>query len=268
MLLALLQGNATPLDVDRNLATVDAAAREAAAAGAAVLLTPELFPVGYDPLGLKAAFDPATLPGIQAELAAIARRHHIGLVYSLPAVAGAGEWNISATLIDDTGHQVLNYVKVHLFGDHERAAFSGGTQPPAVVDFGGLKTSMVICYDVEFPETVRAAAVRGAELVLVPTALAHGYDEVPQLLLRARALENHVAIGYANHSGTEAGVTFGGGSVVAGSDGALLAEAGRGATILYAEVDGDRIRNDRAAVPYVAERRPELYRAWDAGRSA
>ncbi|WP_125611304.1 nitrilase-related carbon-nitrogen hydrolase [Specibacter cremeus] len=265
MLLALLQANALPLDVRANLATLDAAAHEAASAGAAILLTPELFPVGYEPRRVRADLDAAALPGIRAELAAIARRHGIGLVYSLPAVTDAGDWHITATLVDGTGATLLAYAKVHLFGPDERAAFAGATQPPAVVHFGGLRTALLICYDVEFPEAVRAAAVRGAELVLVPTALAHGFDEVPQLLIRARALENHVAIGYANHCGTEGGVTFGGGSIVAGSDGAQLAVAGDTATVIYARIDADRIRADRGEVPYLAERRPDLYRQWGLG---
>ena len=129
----------------------------------------------------------------------------------------------------------------------------------------GLNIAMVICYDVEFPESVRAAAVRGADAVLVPTALAHGFDEVPNIILRARALENHVAVAYANHCGIEDGTTFGGGSIIAGPDGGVLASAGIGAELLYAELDADAIRGSRAGVPYLAERRPELYREWENG---
>ncbi|MGA7203110.1 MAG: nitrilase-related carbon-nitrogen hydrolase [Specibacter sp.] len=263
MLVALLQANATPLDIQANLATMAAAAAEASAAGADVLVTAELFAVGYDPLGIDADLDPAVLPAIRQELADIARNHGIGLVYSLPRPDEAGQLTIAATLLDATGRELLNYGKVHLFGNEERKAFSGATEPPGVVRFCGLNVAMVICYDVEFPETVRAAAVRGADVVLVPTALAHGFDEVPQLLVRARALENHVAIAYANHCGTEAGVVFGGGSVIAGPDGGLLASAGPDAELLYARLDADTIHATRTEVPYLSERRPDLYRAWD-----
>jgi predicted amidohydrolase len=133
----------------------------------------------------------------------------------------------------------------------------------------------VICYDVEFPETVRAAAVRGARLVLVPTALSEGFAAVPQLLVRARALENQVTVAYANHSGMEDGCDFLGGSVIAAPDGSLLAEAGAGPELLFAELPepvgagaeaaagetGDAVE---AAVAYLADRRPETYRSWDA----
>lgn len=161
MLLALMQANARVLDVDANCAALEAAARTAAAEGAAVLVTPELFAVGYAPLRLRAELDHARLPVIRETLAGIARRHGIALVYSLPSVTDAGSWHITSTLVDSAGVELLSYAKVHLFGDDERAAFSPAAAGPAVVEFNGIRTSMVICYDVEFPETVRAAALAG-----------------------------------------------------------------------------------------------------------
>ncbi|WP_144662379.1 carbon-nitrogen hydrolase family protein [Paenarthrobacter nicotinovorans] len=279
MLLALLQANASVLDVDANLRTIDDAAQRAANAGAGLLLTPELFPVGYAPLRLHAELDPATLPEIRERLAAIARTHGIGLVYSLPALAQAriqeqhddaaqpphadGAWHITATLLDAEGNEVLNYAKVHLFGPEEHKAFVGAEEPPAVVDFNGIRASMLICYDVEFPEAVRAAATRGAELLLVPTALSAGFDNVPQVLIRARALESQLNVAYANHSGHEDVYNFLGGSVVAGPDGSLLAAAGEGAALLFAEVGTETVKAARDEVPYLRERRPELYKEWD-----
>ncbi|WP_457966224.1 nitrilase [Arthrobacter sp. D1-29] len=257
-----MQANSAVLDVEANCAAVEAAARSAAAAGAVVLVTPELFPVGYAPRKLRAGLDPARLPGIRAGLAGIARRWGIGLVYSLPEVTAGGAWHITSTLLDAAGNELIHYAKVHLFGDEERAAFSPAGERPAVVDFNGIPTSMVICYDVEFPEIVRAAAVSGAELLLVPTALAHGFEAVPQVLLRARALESQLTIAYANHSGMEDGCLFLGGSVIAGPDGALLAAAGEGSQLLFAEVGPDAARQARAVVPYLEERRPDLYRSW------
>jgi predicted amidohydrolase len=264
VLLALLQANAAVLELEANCSAIDAAARTASAAGAAVLVTPELFPVGYAPRQVRSRLDPALLPALHERLSDIARRNSIGLVYSLPRITEQGDWQISATLLDATGSPLLSYGKVHLFGPDEQAAFTPAGERPAVVDFQGIPTSMVICYDVEFPEAVRAAAAGGAELLLVPTALAHGFDDVPQVLLRARALESQLAIAYANHSGVEDGCRFLGGSVIAGPDGKLLAAAGEEAQLLFADVDPDAAKRERAKVPYLDERRPDLYRAWDA----
>ncbi len=293
MLLSVLQANAAVLDVEANLRTIDEAANQAARAGAGLLLTPELFPVGYAPLRLRSELDPATLPALRESLAGIARRNGIGLVYSLPAEAavaadaaeaagaagpadeggdgsrdmdraGGHGWHISASLVDASGAELLRYAKVHLFGDEERTAFVPAGEPPAVVDFLGIRTSLLICYDIEFPEAARAAAARGAELLLVPTALSEGYGAVPQVLVRARALESQLNVAYANHCGAEDSYTFGGGSVVAGPDGGLLAAAGNAPELLFATVGTEAVRAARDDVPYLRERRPELYREWEA----
>jgi predicted amidohydrolase len=264
LLLALLQANAVVMDIEANHAIIDAAARDAAAAGASVLVTPELFTVGYAPQRVRAELEPASLPELHSRYARVARRHGIGLVYSLPHVTEQGEWHISATLVDADANTLLRYDKVHLFGPDERAAFRPAAGRPAVVDFNGIPTSMVICYDVEFPETVRAAAVAGAELLLVPTALSYGFDDVPQVLLRARSLESQLSIVYANHVGVEENCRFLGGSVITGSDGTLLAAGGDEAQLLYAAWDESATRRARSEVPYLDDRRPELYRSWPA----
>ena len=263
MKLALMQANSRVLDIEGNCEAIDRTARMAAEAGAEVLLTPELFPVGYAPLRVRAELELNALPGIRRTLAGIAARHRIAMVYSLPRVTADGQWQITATVLDNRGNELLSYAKVHLFGPEERKAFSPAEAAPAVVDLGGMKASLAICYDVEFPETVRAAAAAGADLLLVPTALAHGFESVPQVLLRARALESQLTVAYANHSGEEDGCTFLGGSVIAGPDGELLAAAGTGPELLYAEVSAEAAQQARDAVPYLRERRPDVYRAWD-----
>lgn len=265
MKLALLQAQARVLDCAHNLTVIDDAAARAAQAGAAVLLTPELFPCGYDPLRVRRELDPAALPSVRDELRRIARRHAIALVYSLPVVAEDGTWRIGATLLDRNGEVRLDYAKVHLFGAEERQAFTGAIEPPQVIRWEGFETSLLICYDVEFPEAVRAAADRGAQLVLVPTALAAGFSSVPDVLVRARALESQVAIAYANHCGTEGGLEFCGTSLIAGAVGEVLARAGEGPEILYADVTPEGILEARKAVPYLQERSPELYRSWAEG---
>lgn len=262
VLLALMQANAVVLDEEANCAAVEEAAREAAAQGAQLLLTPELFPVGYAPRRLRSDLNPGTLPAIRQTLAGIARRHRIGLVHSLPSVTAAGEWQITATLISENGEELLSYAKVHLFGPDERQAFTAAGTAPAVVDFHGVRVSLVICYDIEFPESARAAAVRGADLLLVPTALGPGFDAVPQVLVRARALENQMTVAYANHSGAEDGIDFPGGSVIAAPDGSLLAAAGSGAALLLAEVPAPGPGGD-VPVSYLRDRRPGTYRSWE-----
>ncbi|MEH0110394.1 nitrilase-related carbon-nitrogen hydrolase [Tersicoccus sp. MR15.9] len=269
MRVAALQAQAETADPEANLATIAEAAHRAAADGAAVLVTPELFVTGYAPVRIGSGFDPATVPALLEAAAGVAREAGIALVVSLPNTdAGTGPLMITATLFDRTGEAVLSYAKVHLFGPDESAAFTASFAAPRVVDLDGVPVSLLICYDVEFPESVRAAVDAGAELVLVPTALSTGFDTVPRILLRARALESQVAIVYANHSGTEDGLDFLGGSVVVGADGTVLAEAGAGPRLLIADLPEDGVGLARGAVPYLVERRTDLYRQWHEDRTA
>ena len=96
---------------------------------------------------------------------------------------------------------------------------------------------MLICYDVEFPEAVRALALAGANLLLIPTALTPEYDAVPGAIVPARALENQVFVAYCNHAGTENGLAYLGGSCIASPDGRKLANAGPAETLLIVDLD-------------------------------
>ena len=73
---------------------------------------------------------------------------------------------------------------------------------PEIFEIGGLKAALLICYDVEFPESVRALALAGAELVIVPTALMQPFDVVAKTIVPARAYENQLFVAYANRCGS------------------------------------------------------------------
>lgn len=263
MKLAVLQDRAAVGDVPANLSTLTAAMARAAARGADALVTPELFLTGYAPGPVRAQADLQEVEQARRELASAAAEHRIAVVISYPAAASDGTWQIRACLYDREGRELLDYGKVHLFGPDEAAAFSPDQQAPTVVDLAGIPVSIVICYDVEFPETVRAAAVAGAELILVPTAMSEGYREVSEVLLRARALENHAVLAYSNHAGEEDGILFDGRSVIAGPRGRDLARAGEQPELILAEIDREDLQRSRREIPYLQQRRPELYARWE-----
>ena len=107
---------------------------------------------------------------------------------------------------------------------------------------------------------MRTYALQGVELVLVPTALMLPFDFIPEKMVPTRAFENQVFIAYANRIGTEGELTYAGLSVLAAPDGVDLARAGRGEELIMAEVDFAAAEAARAANPYLADRRPRLYR--------
>ncbi|PPB48013.1 carbon-nitrogen hydrolase [Arthrobacter pityocampae] len=261
--LAVLQAAGTVGAVEENLRRLDGFAARAAAQGAEILVTPELFATGYAP-AVAAESDGAA---IRDALACIARRYGIALVGS-SVEATPDARHITASLFDHQGAELTRYRKSHLFGAEEQAVFAPGNERPEVLRLLGMSVALGICYDVEFPEFVRSAAGRGTDLLLIPTAVpatgdvgnrppAHTYnaERISTLLVPARALENGVYIAYANH--TAPGFT--GLSCIVSPYGTFLGLAGDGEELLFAGVDPAEVRRAREINTYLLCRRPELF---------
>ncbi|MBT9382244.1 carbon-nitrogen hydrolase family protein [Pseudooceanicola sp. CBS1P-1] len=215
-----------PEDPELALALCPALARGAAMQGAELLLLPELLLPGYNRPDRHAALAQAQDgPWMQA-MAAVAREAGIALCWGWAERHDGRLWN-AATVLDSAGRTLAHYRKIQLFGEMERSVFTPGTQAPPVFTLAGRRCGLLICYDIEFPEHARALARAGAEVLLVPTANPEGFDGVPGILVPARALENAMTVAYANYTGPDHGLVFGGGSVVAGPDGQALNRLGR-----------------------------------------
>ncbi len=235
--LALLQCESLAGDVSANLHRLDAACRDAAASGADVLVTPEMFLTGYN-IGRSAAAalaEPARGARVEA-VGVIARRHGIAIVFGHTEKDEAGFVFNTAVCVDSEGRFAASYRKTHLFGDLDRDMFRAGSGNEALFDLHGWKIGMLICYDVEFPENARRLALQGADLIVVPTANMEGFDFVAQHLVPTRAYENQLFVAYANFCGTEADLSYNGLSCVAAPDGALLAQGGRKPSLVLADL--------------------------------
>ncbi|WP_030321567.1 carbon-nitrogen hydrolase family protein [Streptomyces sp. NRRL B-3229] len=255
---ALLQSSGRPGSVETNLKVLDEAAASAAAAGAALLAAPEMFLTGYaigDDIARLA--EEADGEGADA-VAEIAARHGLAVAYGYPERSGDTVFN-SAQLISADGTRLANYRKTHLFGCFERDHFTPGEQPVVQAELGGLRVGLMICYDVEFPENVRAHALAGTDLLLVPTAQMHPFQFVAESLVPVRAWENQMYVAYVNRVGQEGEFDFVGLSVLAGPDGVARARAGRAADLILADVDPAFLAASRETNPYLKDRRPGLY---------
>ncbi|MFF1307451.1 carbon-nitrogen hydrolase family protein [Streptomyces sp. NPDC058307] len=267
---ALLQSSGRPGSVEGNLKVLDEAAGRAAAAGAALLAAPEMFLTGYA-IGDDIAHLAEVADGESADaVAEIACRHGVAIAYGYPELAGVAEveggsgpdggsvFN-SAQLISADGTRLANYRKTHLFGCFERDQFEPGEQAVVQAELGGLTVGLMICYDVEFPENVRAHALAGTDLLIVPTAQMHPFQFVAESLVPVRAWENQMYVAYVNRVGQEGEFEFLGLSVLAGPDGVARARAGRSEELVFADTDPEFLAASREANPYLADRRPGLY---------
>jgi predicted amidohydrolase len=262
MRLAAIQWTPTVGGVETGLKLLEAAAGEAAAAGATMLVAPEMVLSGYviGANGVREAAEPADGPSLAAA-GDIARRAGVGICFGFPELGDDGRVYNAAVLIDALGTRRAVYRKTHLFGSVDRTQFAAGETLSPVIDIDGWGVALAICYDVEFPEVVRAAALAGADVVLVPTANMEPYRSVCTRIVPARAEENGVYVAYCNYVGREASFDYCGLSCIVGPDGADLDRAGAAPALIVADLSKERLETAREAARYLSDRRPELYGA-------
>ncbi|MBK4215890.1 carbon-nitrogen hydrolase family protein [Paracoccus caeni] len=205
-----------------------------------LLILPELFLPGYNQPSAHRDLSQPLDGEWSRSIAAIARNNGLAIAYGWAERDGNAVYN-AASFIGPDGARLAHYRKIQLFGEMERASFTPGHDAPPVFAFKDRQLGMLICYDIEFPEHARDLAGRGAQVLLVPTANPQGFEHVQDILVPARAYENRVTVAYANYSGPDGDLVFGGGSVIAGPDGKPLASAGTatGQTVLIVDLPAD-----------------------------
>jgi deaminated glutathione amidase len=269
---AAIQMNSTG-DRARNRSTADRLVRDAAAAGATLVVLPEKWNLLSTPEQLAAGAEPLDGPSI-AWARAIARELSIDLVAGsiVERRAGAAKHANTSVHVGPDGELRGVYRKVHLF-DVEVAGVvyreSDGEDPGeelvtttlAGPDRVGL--GMAICYDLRFPELFRILTLRGARVLALPSAftLATTRDHW-EVLVRARAIENQCFVVAANQIGEHVpGKASGGRSLIVDPWGTVLATAPDAEGVALAELDFARQADVRTRLPALEHRRPGAY-AW------
>ncbi|HOE66405.1 MAG TPA: carbon-nitrogen hydrolase [Candidatus Hydrogenedentes bacterium] len=279
---ALLQ-HACGEDKNTNLATSIAMIREAAGKGSELLVLPELHTTRYFCQTEDVArFDLAeTVPGPATEcLSAVAAELGIVLVASLFEKRAPGLHHNTAVVFERDGSIAGMYRKMHIPDDpgfHEKFYFAPGDIGFAPIATSVGRLGVLVCWDQWFPEAARLMTLRGAELLVYPTAI--GWDprddhaekerqrDAWTIAQRAHAVVNGLFVLSVNRVGHEpdpsgvlAGVDFWGSSFVAGPQGELLADAGATQNeTLVADIDLRRTESVRRIWPFLRDRRIDAY---------
>ena len=270
---AVAQLAITVAEPDANRRAAAAAVAEAAALGARLVVLPELCDSGYvfdagDPAAeARRLAAPVAGSDTLRQWRSLAGQHGLVIVGGFCELGADGRLYNSAALVDASGTRAV-YRKVHLW-DREKLLFTPGDAAPPVLDTEAGRVGVMICYDLEFPEWVRLAALDGADLIAAPVnwpAVRRPAGERPAEVIKAQAAAatNGVFVAVADRCRTERGVSWISGSLIAGPDGYPLAGpvlADRPA-VLAAPCELPRARDKR--VPgsdndVLADRRPELY---------
>ncbi|MGH8273874.1 MAG: N-carbamoylputrescine amidase [Gammaproteobacteria bacterium] len=261
-----------------NLAHAEAFVREAASAGAQLVLLPELFAHPYFCKDEDASFFALAAPAENhptlVRFAVLA--HELGVVLPISFFERAGNacFN-SLAILDADGATRGLYRKAHIpdgAGYEEKFYFTPGDMPFTPYATAAGKLGALVCWDQWFPEPARLMALGGAEILLYPSAIG-SEPPSPELdsaahwrrVMQGHAAANIMPVVAANRVGEERGrdatVTFYGTSFIADHTGAVVAEADRTKeTIISAEFDFDAIAAARRDWGVFRDRRPELYR--------
>jgi len=273
MRIALIQQHATD-DRDDNLRRGLQALEEAAAGGAELVCYAELAfepfypqrPAVGDPKGLAQG-----VPGPVTE-AFSALAADTGVVVVLNLYERDGERCFDSSPVIDADGSLLGRARMVHITDypcfHEQGYYQPGDTGAPVFNTRVGKIGVSICYDRHYPEYMRALALAGAELVVVPQAGA--VDEWPEGLyeaeLRVAAFQNGYFTALCNRVGAEEYLDFAGESFVCSPDGKVLARAPQGEDhILFADIDLAEVADSHARKLFLRDRRPELYADWLTG---
>jgi len=244
------------------------AIKGAVEAGARLIVLPELATTGYvfdsEDQARTAAQESEGALQTWAEEAARGDALVVGGFAELDA---AGDLYNAAAVVDASGTLAI-YRKTHLWGT-ERELFTAGEAIPPVVDTRVGPIGVGVCYDMFFPELTRGLALRGAEIIVMPTNAPRGSngagvrDNIGVSIARAAAHVNRVFVAVCDRWGSERGVEWVGRSLIADPEGDLIAEPpGDREQVLFADCELALARNKRWAGTSndaFDDRRPEHY---------
>ena len=210
----------------------------------------------------------------------VAKEHSVVLVTSLFEKRTAGLYHNTAVVFEADGSIAGKYRKMHIPDDpgfYEKFYFTPGDMGFEPIETSVGKLGVLICWDQWYPEAARIMTLRGADILIYPTAIgwfdADSSDEKSRQLdswvtiQRSHAIANAIPLISCNRvgfesdgSGVMAGINFWGNSFICGAQGEILATAdSQNETILYADIDSNRTKETRDIWPFLRDRRIEAY---------
>lgn len=267
--IALVQQTAGP-DIETNIQKGEDAFITAAKKGAQLIAFAELAftpfypqtPAGQNRLDLAESVPGPTVSRFQE----LSRKY--GVVSVLNLFERDGDKTYDTSPVIDADGSLLGVTRmVHILEMdhyHEQGYYAQGNSE-IVFETAVGKIGVVICYDRHYPEYMRAVALQGAELVVVPQAGSVGEwpDGLYEAELQVASFQNGYYTALCNRVGKEEHLTFEGKSFVTSPAGQVIAQApALEEAVLYAQLDLDAIEQSHAKKHFLQDRRPDLYGSW------
>ncbi|MCR5516420.1 MAG: N-carbamoylputrescine amidase [Lachnospira sp.] len=272
-------------NVDENIATADKYVREAAKAGANIILIPELFERQY--FCQERRYDYYDFATSIADNKAVNHFMDVAKELSVVVIVSVYEKDItrlfnSVVVIDADGTNLGTYRKTHIPDDHyyqEKFYFTPGDTGFMAFETKFAKIGVGICWDQWFPETARSMALLGAELLFYPTAIGSEpileVDSMPhwRRVMQGHSAANLMPVIAANRIGREdvtaseanggqtSSLNFYGSSFITDNTGEIVEELGRDVEgVICHSFDLDELEKDRMSWGLFRDRRPDMYK--------
>lgn len=224
-----------------------------------LFIFPELFLSGYDIQDSHRKQASLVDDGILKQLTKLAMSNQCDIIVGTPYLDN-GLLRNSLLFFNKDGDKE-RYDKIHLanFGPFtEKKEFTSGNHP-LIVESGGFKFGLSICYDLFFPEMFKNYALNGVDGLICISASPRGSKMPFKAVLPARAVENTCYVLFVNNAGTQGGTAFFGGSSVISPIGRIIEEIDEEEGIILFNMDQAEIVRARLGRPTIRDSRPELW---------
>ncbi len=220
------------------------------------IVLPELFAIGFRYSDYEK--EGPGIPGPTTEFIQTLAEEHSAYVVGTDIERTDEKYFNTLVMSSPKGKIVAKYSKMHPF-QSEKDVFAGGGSL-VIVEVGGVKVGLEICYDIRFPELTRTLALHGAELVLIPAAFPDPRAPHWDTLVMARAIENQIYVAATNRmGGAYDDKTYFGHSQIVDPWGVRLTRLNTDMTVFSNKGDTDMIREVRNQITCYQDRTPEYY---------
>ena len=242
--------------IETNLNTALGYLEKLASDDVTLAVLPEMFSCSFDNTNLKT--HAKATDKILEKLCLFAKKNQMAIAGSLPENKSNQIFN-TLVFIDHDGKIKVRYRKMHLFRLTDEHLYYTAGDEIIVFDSSFGRIGFMTCYDLRFPELARKLSLQGVQIIIVSAQWPEARKEHWETLIKARAIENQLFMVCSNRTGMENDLQFPGMSMVVDPIGNILIQAQNKETCVYADMDLSLLKDARALMPCMTDRRDDIY---------
>jgi omega-amidase len=259
MKIACIQLDVAFAEPEKNFTAVQNMIERVANQGAELVILPEMWNTGYALTKLEQLAD---IEGERTKkfLSELALTHHIHIVGGSVSTKKGADFYNTMYVFNSEGSLVAEYDKAHLFRLMDEQLYLKAGNKENVFSLGSISAGGLICYDIRFPEWIRAHALAGAKVLFIPAQWPETRIDHWKILLQARAIENQCFVIAVNRTGQDPNNRFNGQSMIIAPWGKILWTGDESEEVAIVDVDFSEVDDVRNRIPVFEDRRPSLYK--------